>query len=333
LSGCSLSGRRLLYNRAAIEVPTSPKGCDVLSGTGIRVRLSGRRAVGVVLIAAAVVVSSGCSAHGGKKKPAGRHASSKTESTRTARPTRTSKPAPPPKTAAQFVARARQALGAEKGWTFALRGSESAVMQGQAPSSATYAATVHRTTAPAAVQQNGTVTTSKGERKPEVVYVVDGTGYVKDGVEGWKRGPLSDPDIANDVEDPVAELDAFAGYAKSATVSRTAMGVRLQVSASGWQLSAARSRPALKGAVREVEPTLAQLRKAGVTAADGQITLKSFSETWELDAAHGYRPVSHRYAFTFLVPFQGGNITVSQEVRADNHGVFSGSVALPSGAK
>ncbi|MBJ6640413.1 hypothetical protein H4K36_25740 [Streptomyces sp. DHE7-1] len=108
--------------------------------------------------------------------------------------------------------------------------------------------------------------------------------------------------------------------------------VRLRVEASGWRLSAARGRPALKRAVREVEPALAQLRKAGVTATDGQVTLKGFTETWDLDAAHGYRIASHRYAFTFLVPFQGGDITVSQEVRADNRGVFTGRVTLPADA-
>ncbi|OXY98425.1 hypothetical protein [Streptomyces diastatochromogenes] len=284
-----------------------------------------------MLVAVAVAVSSGCSSHDGERKPAGRHTSSKTAQ---AQPEPKVTPKPEPRTAAQFVARAREAMGAEKGWTFALRGSESAVMQGQAPSGATYAATVHRTTAPVALRQTGTVTTSKGEREPEVVYVVGGTGYVKKGAEGWKKGALSEPGIANDVEDPLAELDAFAAYAKSATVSRTGAGVRLRVRASGWQLSAARDRPALKRAVREVEPVLGQLRKAGVTATDGHITLRSFAETWDLgDGAQGYRVVAHRYAFTFLVPFQGGDITVSQEVRADNRGVFDGNVALPSGVK
>ncbi|MDQ0992659.1 hypothetical protein [Streptomyces sp. V3I7] len=216
-----------------------------------------------------------------------------------------------------------------------MRGSESAVMQGRAPSGATYAATVHRTTSPKALQQNGTITSSKGERKPEAVYVVGGTGYVKKGAEAWEKGPLSDPDIADSLEDPVAELDALRTYAKSAKVSRTGSGgrsVQLQVSATGWQLSAARSRPALKIPVREIGSTLAQLRGAGVTATDGQITLKSFTDTWVLDAEHGYRLASHRYAFAFLIPFRGGDITVSQEVRADNRGMFSGSVALPSGA-
>jgi hypothetical protein len=56
--------------------------------------------------------------------------------------------------------------------------------------------------------------------------------------------------------------------------------------------------------------------------------LRSFDETWDLDSAHGYRLASHRYAFTFLVPSQGGDITVSQAVRADDRGVFAGSVAL-----
>ncbi|MER6978500.1 hypothetical protein [Streptomyces carpinensis] len=284
-------------------------------------------------VAVAVAVS-GCSANHGTDKPARDHTSSGTTKARP-EPKSTShaaEPASKPHTAAQFVARARQAMGAEKGWTFALSGSESAVMRGQAPSSATYAATVHRTTAPEALEQTGTITTGKGERKPEAVYVVGGTGYVKEGAGAWKKGPLTDTEIADDVEDPVAELAAFATYAKSAKVTGAGGGdVRLQVTASGWQLSAARSRPALKKAVREVEPTLAQLRKAGVRATDGQITLRSFSETWDLDAAHGYRITSHRYAFTFLVPFQGGDITVSQEVRAENRGVFTGSVTLPSG--
>jgi hypothetical protein len=39
------------------------------------------------------------------------------------------------------------------------------------------------------------------------------------------------------------------------------------------------------------------------------------------------------YSFTFLVPYQGGEITLSQQVRADNRGVFTGSVSLPSDAR
>lgn len=54
---------------------------------------------------------------------------------------------------------------------------------------------------------------------------------------------------------------------------------------------------------------------------------------WELGAAHGYRPASHRYAFTFLVPFQGGDMTVSQEVWTGNRGSFDWSSALPAGVK
>ncbi|KUN85880.1 hypothetical protein AQJ66_13100 [Streptomyces bungoensis] len=55
---------------------------------------------------------------------------------------------------------------------------------------------------------------------------------------------------------------------------------------------------------------------------------------WDLgDEEQGYRVTSHRYAFTFLVPFRSGDITVSQEVRADNRGVFGGTVTLPSGVE
>ncbi|WP_189313878.1 DUF6612 family protein [Streptomyces brasiliensis] len=283
---------------------------------------------------AAAVALSGCSSHAGKEKPTRPHESAQSATDgRTPHSDAKARPAPQPRTAAQFVARARQGMRGEKGWTFAMRGSESVAMRGQAPTAATYSGTVHRTTAPMALEQTGTITSSKGEREQELVYVVGGTGYVKQGAGAWKKGPLSDTAIADDVEDPVAELDAFAAYAKSAEVSRTGGTVRLQVTASGWQLSAARTRPALERAVREVEPTLDQLRKAGVTATDGRITLQSFTETWDLDAAHGYRLTSHRYAFTFLVPFQGGDITMSQEVRADNRGVFTGAVALPEGAR
>ncbi|MGW5195929.1 hypothetical protein [Streptomyces spiralis] len=308
----------------------------MLPGICLRSR---ERCAAVVSVAVAVSVAvSGCSANHGTQEPAERHASSGATEARPEpknAPPDPAEPAAEPRTAAEFVARARQAMGAEKGWTFTLSGSESAVMRGQTPSSATYAATVHRTTAPEALEQTGTITTGKGERKPELVYVVGGTGYVREGAEAWKKGPLSDPDIADDVEDPMAQLADFAAYAKSAKVTEAGADgqVRLRVTASGWRLSAARSRPALKKAVREVEPTLAQLRKAGVRTADGQITLKSLDETWGLDAAHGYRVASHRYAFTFLVPYRGGDITVSQEVRAENYGVFTGRVSLPSGAR
>ncbi|MET7696198.1 hypothetical protein [Streptomyces sp. NPDC005485] len=108
--------------------------------------------------------------------------------------------------------------------TFALRGSESLVVRGQAPSIATYAATVHRTTVPEALRQTGTITTAKGVRKSELVYVVGGTGCVNEGDVAWRKWTLSDPDIADDVEDPVTELDDFAAYAKSAKVSRTGSG-------------------------------------------------------------------------------------------------------------
>ncbi|MEU3984598.1 hypothetical protein AB0F77_31825 [Streptomyces sp. NPDC026672] len=286
------------------------------------------------MLATVALALSGCSAHAGKDSPAQGHGPGQTASGG-ATPSSHTKAAPtrPPRTAVQFVARARQSLRGEKGWTFALIGSESVTLRGQAPTSATYGGTVHRTTGTRALEQTGTTTTGKGERKRELVYVVGGTGYVKRGVAAWKRGPLSDTGIADTVEDPVADLDDFAAYARSAEVSRTGGGVRLRVTASGWQLSAARTRPALRRAVREAQPTLTQLRAAGVTATEARITLRSFTETWDLDAAHGYRPTAHRYAFTFLVPFQGGDITMSQELRATNRGVFTGTVTLPAAAR
>ncbi|MFI7010150.1 hypothetical protein [Streptomyces sp. NPDC050145] len=306
----------------------------MLSATRLR-----RTAVLAALVAGAVAVS-GCSAsHSGDSRRKGHHRSDgpRTERTRRAddgaHATRTpaAAAAKAPRTAAQYLGRARRAMAAETGWTFAVDGRESATTSGQAPSGATYTATVHRTTGPVAVEQLGSVTTSKGQHKPESVYVVDGTGHVKKN-GAWTSGPVTDPAIADAVEDPVAGLDAFAAYGKSAKIRRSGRTVRLEVAASGWTLADARTRPALRKAARELDPTLTQLRDAGVTATDGQITLTRSTETWELDAAHGYRVAAHRFAFTFAVPYRGGTITVEQDVRADNRGVFDGTVRLPADA-
>ncbi|QNS04512.1 hypothetical protein [Streptomyces xanthii] len=298
-----------------------------------------RRTAVLAALAAATLAVSGCSAsHSGDSRRKGHHRSDspRTERTQRAdgRPGATRAPAAAaktPRTAAQYLARARRAMAGEAGWTFAVDGRESATMSGQAPSGATYTATVHRTTTPVAVEQLGSVTTSKGQRKPESVYVVDGTGHVKKN-GAWTSGPVTDPAIADAVEDPVAGLDAFAAYGKSAKVRRSGGTVRLEVTSSGWTLADARTRPALKKAARELDPTLAQLRDAGVTATETQIRLTRSTETWELDAAHGYRVAAHRFAFTFDVPYQGGAITVKQDVRADNRGVFDGTVRLPADA-
>ncbi|MBO1334827.1 hypothetical protein [Streptomyces sp. VRA16 Mangrove soil] len=292
-----------------------------------------RRAATALLLASALAVT-GCSGHGkttGKRhKSAARQGSSAAPTQREQQQRRQALP----KTAAQFVARARRTMGDAHGWTFALHGTQALVMDGAAPNRATYDATAYRTMSPVAYRSEGGVL-RKGARANERVYAVGGTGYGKQDGKAWKKGPLGDPDIADMIEDPVAELDTLAQYAKSAKV--TGAGTRtgrvtLRVTASGWTFADARERPAFTTPVRETQAALRQLRANGVTATDRQVTVRSFEETWVLDAAHGYRLVSHQYAFTVAVPYQGRTITHTQEMRQETRGTYGGRVTLPSDA-
>jgi hypothetical protein len=235
-----------------------------------------------------------------------------------------------PRTPEEFLARAREAMAAEDGWTFAVKGKEGVVLQGQG-SAASYTSTVRRTQDPEALHSTGTIV-SKGAGKPEEVFVVGGVGYVKEGGAGavWKKGPVSDSDIANKVEDPVDALDAFAGYGKGVEVLKADGAVRLQVRVGSGLLGDLKGRPAVKKAVRELEPTLAQLRKSGVTAGGSQITLNRLDEVLVLDAKT-FRVTSHRFECSFLIPYQGQSITYSQDVKEANRGVFDGDIRLPAG--
>ena len=61
---------------------------------------------------------------------------------------------------------------------------------------------------------------SKGVSKSEEIYVADGTAYVKKGAAGWEHGPVTDPEFADKVEDPIAALDAFRDYGDAVTLAK-----------------------------------------------------------------------------------------------------------------
>jgi hypothetical protein len=136
------------------------------------------------------------------------------------------------------------------------------------------------------------------------------------------------------VEDPVDALEAFESYAKggegAVEVVKTDDGVRLQVHVTSRRLDEVRDRPGVDKAVRELEPTLPQLRKSGVTAGDSQITLNRLDEVLVLDAKT-FRFASHRFECSFLIPYQGQSMTYSQDVKEENRGVFDGDIRLPAG--
>jgi hypothetical protein len=239
-----------------------------------------------------------------------------------------------PRTPEEFLARAREAMAAESGWTFAVKGKEGLVLQGQ-QSAASYTSTVRRTQDPEALHSTGTIV-SKGASKPEEVFVVGGVGYVREGAAGaaWKKGAVSDPGVANKVEDPVDALDAFESYAKvdekGVEVVEADGMVRLQVRVASRRVADVKGRPAVEKAVRELEPTLAQLRKSGVTVGEDQILLDRVDEVLVLDSKT-FRITSHRFECSFLIPYQGRTIAYSQDVREENRGVFDGHIRLPEG--
>jgi len=279
------------------------------------------------------VVLVGCSAGGGAGESA-KGADSVDSAVRATPDAKRERLPAAARTPGEFLERAGKAMDAESGWTFAVKGNEGLVLQGQT-SAASYTSTVRRTRDPEALHSTGTIV-SKGAGKPEEVFVVGGVGYVKEGGAGagWKKGPVSDPDIANKVEDPVDALEAFESYAKAGEgaveVVKADGNVRLQVQVRSRRLAEVKNRPGVEKAARELEPTLAQLRKAGVTAGEEQILLNRIDEVLVLDAKT-FRITSHRFECSFLIPYQGRTIAYSQNVREENRGVFDGGIRLPAG--
>ncbi|AVH56900.1 MULTISPECIES: hypothetical protein [Streptomyces] len=285
----------------------------------------------VVLAGAPLCIAlAGCSEGSGTGEPAdtGRPAVGAAPEVKRERP-----PAEP-RTPEEFLERARRAMASEGGWTFAAKGKEELVLQGRT-SAAFYTSTVRRTGDPEALHSTGAIV-SKGVGRSEEVFVVREVGYVKEGGAGkvWKKGPVSDPDIADKVEDPVDALEAFTHYAKAGEgaveVVEADGHVRLQVHTASRRLAEVRDRPAVEKAVRELEPALAQLRKAGIRAGEDQLLLDRVDETLVLDTKT-FRITSHRFACSFLIPYQGRTIAYSQDVREETRGVFAGEIRLPAG--
>ncbi|GGT30553.1 hypothetical protein GCM10010254_58870 [Streptomyces chromofuscus] len=273
--------------------------------------------MGAFLVCAAL---AGCSA-GGDATPA--------EQPRQAAPARTDS-ASGPETPAEFLALAEKAMAGETGWTFDVKGSEELLLPGQS-SGATYAATVRRTTGePWALHSTGTIRSSRGVAEPEEIYVVDGTGYVKEGAAAWAHGPLSDPGIADKVEDPVAELDTFQGYGDTATLAERDGQAELRVRVTSAALTAVRDQGVVQKALRELTPTLTRLRAAGVAAPESEITVERAEESIVLDSST-YQVTSHTFRCVLRIPYGERSIRYRQDVTVRNTGSYQGPIVLPEG--
>ncbi|MFE0249762.1 hypothetical protein [Streptomyces sp. NPDC059010] len=236
-----------------------------------------------------------------------------------------------PTTAADHLALAEKVMATQKGWRFAVRGSENLVLQGRT-SGATYSATVRRTTGePWALHSSGSIRSSKGVTRSEAVYVVDGVGYVKEGDAGWRHGPLSDPEIAAKVEDPMAALDTFGDYGDAVSLTTSGPRTELRVRTASAALPAVRDQGVVRKALREFTPTLKQLRAAGVSAPESAITVERAEESLVLDSST-YRVLSHTFRCVLRIPSGTGSIRYGQEVTERTSGPYTGAVVLPEGA-
>ncbi|MGW5472151.1 hypothetical protein [Streptomyces chartreusis] len=276
--------------------------------------------VPAVLLAA---VLTGCAASADEGKPAG-------AAQPTAQRTQAA-PAEPeqPRTAAEFLARAEEAMAGQKGWTFAVKGREGLVLSGQ-ESSATYSATVRRSTGEAWALHSTGATVSKGVSKSEEIYVAGGTAHVKKGAAGWEHGPVTDPEFADKVEDPIASLDAFRDHGDEVTLAEPDGRVELRARAASGPLTGVRDEAVVQKALRELAPTLRQLRAAGVTTPESAIVVGGVEETFVLDPST-YRVTAHTFKCTFLIPYDGQRIRYEQDVTERTSGTYDEVVAVPEG--
>jgi hypothetical protein len=286
-------------------------------------RTLGRLAATTALLVSAAL--SGCSSNSSDSSD-----SSNSSYADGAKPSEPSRRTAAPDTPAEFLALAEEAMAAHEGWRFAVRGSEELVLQGR-ESGATYSARVRRTTGePWALHSVGTSRSSKGVTESEEVYVVDGVGHVKEGDAAWRHGPLTDPDIAGKVEDPVAALDTFGAYGDAVSVSASDRRIELRVRTTSAALSAVRDQGVVRKAMRELAPVLEQLRAAGVTVSESGITVERAEETLVLDSST-YEITAHTYRCALRIPSGAGRVRYGQEVTERTSGPYDGAVGLPEG--
>lgn len=288
------------------------------------------RSAALVLPLALSLAACGAGEEDGPTEPAGAGAGG-AEVTQSAAPAEAA-----PESPEDYLDLAEKAMAEESAWTFSVTGEEGLTFQGE-KNAATYQATVRRGMEPEALHSEGVSTSSKGTKKNEEIYVVDGTVYLKEGSAPWKDAPASDPEMQNKVEDPVAVVEEFRAYAQAAgddvTVTEADGTVELRVASGKQKLTAVQDRAWVKKAQREFAPTAAQLRNVGVPANDAQLTLSGLEEVLVLDATT-YRIKSHRFEFGLLIPYGGGqDITFEQDVREENQGAFDGRIELPAGVR
>lgn len=242
-----------------------------------------------------------------------------------------------PQTPEDHLDLAEKAMAAGPGWRFKVRGQEKLTLRGQ-QSEAIYSAMVERTQDPMALHALGNVATGKDTRGEEL-FVLGDTGYLSmERSAEWKQAPATDPEMANKVEDPVAALADFRDYTKKSTgvditLTKSAYGqqVGLKADVTSRKLVDVRDRPWAAKALREVEPTLDQLREARIRVSEDQLTLVSLEEELTLDSAT-HQILTHWFRFTVRMPDGSDDITYTQEVKETIRGEFKERIELPEDA-
>lgn len=287
-----------------------------------------RWAAAVAVVALGTGTVSGCAEEGGSARAAAESVSQESGAPKASG------------TAEGFLVAAREAMAAEPGWNFTVQGKESLETLGAGrPKTATYTAEGRWTSRPHVVETDGTIAGGDGKR-PVRSYVVDGIGYFREGDGAWEKRSVAKPETAARIEDPMTEVASFKEYVASPAdpetdqvrVVRDGDEVRLRVKFGHQALADRNKSRALDKAGREFAPTLAQLREQGVKVQADDIILRHFDEQLVLDAkTHHVR--AHTLTFSFALPYQGSEITYTQEVRQVVDAPFGGTIELPDSVR
>ncbi|MBM9509456.1 hypothetical protein [Actinacidiphila acididurans] len=286
-----------------------------------------------VLVLATALSAAGCAGKAEAGKPA-EQTTTAAAATPSPKPQAAESKRPEPRTPGEFLDRAQEAMSGGHGWTFAVKGKEDLTAQGQT-NAASYTAMVQLTPKPDAFHQKG-VSTSKGNHRSEEIFVIGDTAYLKEAGTAWTHSPVTDPDTQSKVENPVLALRDFGTYlnnpADHLTMTKNSGEVQLQVTASSKRFPEVQNRDFMKKVKLELDPTLKQLKNAGVPVNDSQLTLSHLEDTLTLDPAT-HRITSHRFTFSVVIPYGQQGIVYSQDVREDSRGTFTGEIRLPAGVR
>jgi hypothetical protein len=238
-------------------------------------------------------------------------------------------------TPATALERASQEIQKSRGFELSLKGQESltAKQKGAVHKiGADFRATAQVTIQPRAFHSKGAIL-SKGKKQSEEIYVIGEDVYRKAGTTRWTKDKLDS--WKSQLEDPLAALAALQQTmrAQGQDVSVKTEQEHVAVTAF-WQGVKYKQTETvvLKNAEAELKPTLEQLKKLGYHVNTKSIRLKSYKETWILDAKT-FLPKQRILEIVYTMTAGNTSFTYDQKLETDVKGEFNGEIIGPAEVK